>query len=300
MTPSLVEAYEPALLNSTLTIAPLKTPAILFAIQDARHQAERVIERIEPIGLPRWTPPTAPIVARNHMRLRLHCHGCLSGNPSIQTATILPMNDKGAYRYECARGHQQKIIVQHSHFEVLAEVAVQAIEDGYHRDAVSSFTASLERFYEFYIRVMNVLRGVKPEVGAATWKQVANQSERQFGMFLAIYQIERNATPPVLSDKQRSFRNKVIHQGAIPTELEAIDYGQAIIDLVQPLLTELYEHHGDETHQILHHDFLAARGNETHRDGWGYSVQPMVYFMGSVPFQIDLTELLGRRAARRY
>jgi predicted glutamine amidotransferase len=43
---------------------------------------------------------------------------------------------------------------------------------------------------------------------------------------------------------------------------------------------------------------MAARGNETHHDGWGYSSQPMVYFKGSIPFQIDLNELLGRRAAR--
>jgi hypothetical protein len=40
-------AAHPRLFDSTLTIAPLKAPAILFAVQDARHQVKRVVERVK-------------------------------------------------------------------------------------------------------------------------------------------------------------------------------------------------------------------------------------------------------------
>ncbi len=45
-------------------------------------------------------------------------------------------------------------------FEVLTETAMQAIVDGYYREAVASFAASLERIFQFYVEVVTHSKGI--------------------------------------------------------------------------------------------------------------------------------------------
>lgn len=124
-------------------------------------------------------------------------------------------------------------------FEILAEAAMQAIVDGYYRDAISSFSASLERVYEFYVRVVTHHTGMDGAIIEDTWKFVKSQSERQLGMYVGLYLLENKAVPPVLPRKYVELRNRVIRQGYVPTEDDAIEFAQAVVNIVQPLLNGL-------------------------------------------------------------
>src|SRR5690606_34252006 len=116
------------------------------------------------------------------------------------------------------------------------DIGAYAIVDGYYREAVSSFTSSLERVYEFFIKVICSSRGIDWNIIQKTWSLVSSQSERQLGAFIFIYLQEMGEKPALLHPDHIKFRNQVIHKGQIPTKQEALEYGQAILDLIRPLL----------------------------------------------------------------
>jgi hypothetical protein len=53
--------------------------------------------------------------------------------------------------------------------------------------------------------------------------------------------MEFGVSPILLSRKKVGFRDEVIHQGRIPTRQEALDYGQAILDIARPILKQVKE-----------------------------------------------------------
>lgn len=171
------------------------------------------------------------------MKLEFQCWKCPEGTPGRRVTA--PFNENASYSFTCAQGHVHNIILVQMRFEVLAETAMQALVDGYYREAVASFAAALERIYQFYVEVVSYHNGVGSDTAEQTWKAVANQSERQLGMFVGLYQVENNCVPPLLAQKHVAFRNKVIHQGYIPTEGESAAFAQAVVDLVQPLLNAM-------------------------------------------------------------
>jgi hypothetical protein len=171
------------------------------------------------------------------MRLEFRCWKCADGTPGSRVTA--PFNESGAYSFQCARGHVHNIVLMQSRFEILAETGMQAINDGYYREAVTSFAASLERIFQYYIEVVTHAAGIEKTVSDRSWKHVAAQSERQLGMYIGLYQLDNKAVAPLLSQKQVGFRNRVVHQGYIPTKDEAIDFAQAVVDLAQPLLNAM-------------------------------------------------------------
>jgi hypothetical protein len=59
----------------------------------------------------------------------------------------------GLYTGKCPNGHDLLIGTQTRPHEMLFGIALNAIIDGYNREAVSSFAARMERYFEFAIRV---------------------------------------------------------------------------------------------------------------------------------------------------
>jgi hypothetical protein len=133
------------------------------------------------------------------------------------------------------------MVLQQDRFELLSELAVTAIVDGYYREAVASFSASLERLYEFYLRISFAKRAVPQVEFDRSWKELGNLSERQLGAFVAIWLADHGTHPLVLDQKKTSFRNAVIHKGKFPSRDEAIEYGQSVANVVAPILHMLCE-----------------------------------------------------------
>jgi hypothetical protein len=182
--------------------------------------------------------PDHLIVFGPPMRIYTPCMQCVSeGHPA--QFTTLELRDSGLYPVSCSQGHESVTLLQAHKFEVLFDLAAYAILDGYYRDAVSSFTSALEQFYEFYVDLHCHKLGVAEEEFAASWKRVSRLSERQYGAFIFTYLSATKRAPKLLPETAVEFRNKVIHQGKIPSREEAIDYGERVAETIVPIIREL-------------------------------------------------------------
>jgi hypothetical protein len=141
------------------------------------------------------------------------------------------------------------VFVRKHKFEVLFDLGTRALIDGYAREAVASFAAALERFFEFYVRSFALERAANAaaDFGAAlaeldgTWRHVASQSERQVGMFALAYLLREGRPPDFLTPQAlgADFRNRVIHRGYLPRREEVDTYAARVFALIDRLLTEL-------------------------------------------------------------
>lgn len=184
------------------------------------------------------------------MKIPFRCIGCADEgvNAEAQVVKMIPM-ESGLYEVKCNRGHSRLTVLQQMRFEILFEIGVAAIKDGYFREAVSSFAAALERFFEFYIEMVFRERKADSTLRASVWKMIAAQSERQLGAYLFLYALHENEKPVYLSDKNIQFRNAVVHKGRFPTEQEAIDFGNVVMSIINPIVRRLKERGSDN---VLH------------------------------------------------
>jgi hypothetical protein len=152
---------------------------------------------------------------------------------------IAALAEDNEYQVRCEAGHVSAVFLDNLKFELLFEMGLNALVDGYPREAVSSFTASLERFYEFCWLVAAIKSSTSETEIAKAWKIVAKQSERQLGMFIASYMLLMKRAPFVLSSNDVKFRNDVIHGGYVPTAQQAIGFGNKIMPLIREIVREL-------------------------------------------------------------
>lgn len=184
------------------------------------------------------------------MIVRLFCPKCAleastKMKESLDIEVPVPVSqlaDDGRYEVRCDLGHESIVILDNVKFELLFEMGLNAIFDGYPREAVSSFTSSLERFYEFYWRVSMHYTGVPVTEIDEAWKPMSKMSERQLGAFITASMVLTGSKPRLLNpNKQVPFRNSVIHNGYVPTKAEAIDFGNTVMDLIHEGLDQLRE-----------------------------------------------------------
>ncbi len=147
--------------------------------------------------------------------------------------------DDGCYEVVCRRGHCTVTVLQEEKYEILFEIGVNAILDGCYREAVASFAASLERFYQFSIFVLLEEQKVERDQALLSWKLVASQSERQLGAFIFLWLSRFQKAPSVLNGKAVEFRNEVVHKGKIPSKEEALHFGDNVLAIIQPKLLRL-------------------------------------------------------------
>lgn len=150
------------------------------------------------------------------------------------------LSDNGKYQVKCGAGHVTSVTLDNLKFELLFELGVNALVDGYPREAVSSFTSSLERFQEFFFRVVMAHFSVPSSAVETAWKAVSRQSERQLGAYISA-SLMLAKTPPTLLDPNKGvkFRNSVIHNGYVPNSDEAISFGDAVMTLINQALDTL-------------------------------------------------------------
>jgi len=171
------------------------------------------------------------------VKTKLACPQCAEGAGGIGGFFVETIRDDGLYTGQCPKGHKLLLATQTLRYEMLFEIALNAISDGYYREAVSSFAASVERFYEFAIRVLALRAGLAPGVFSGAWKKVAAQSERQVGAFVFMYAQAFGEVPLILDAKKpldvSELRNAVVHKGKLPSCGEAIDFGRAAYGVIQ-------------------------------------------------------------------
>lgn len=177
------------------------------------------------------------------MKIFTMCMECQKelGYPSFEPI-ITDYYEEALAFIKCSRGHKSAILLQSQKFEILLESAANALIEGYTLEAASSLSSAYERFFEFAINVFCKKSNVSKESIDEMFKQVSKQSERQIGafLFLHLFVFGKHYT---LNKKIPELRNKIIHQGYIPTPDEVIKLGeliyQEIVTITNLLSTEL-------------------------------------------------------------
>lgn len=189
-------------------------------------------------------------------------------NSFPQYPKYVELRDDGRYVFICEKGHTTITVVQEQKFEVLFDLGAYAILDGYYREAVASFTSSLERFYEFFVKAYLFESGLSKEIFYKAWKNVSQQSERQLGAFIFMYCRAFSDAPELLDQKQIKLRNDVIHKGKIPTKDEAIAYGEAVLNVIRPILKRVKKDFPEGVQStILNHLMESRKADEGQQVG---------------------------------
>ena len=173
------------------------------------------------------------------MRINLICPTCAKAAGGVGTWFIDTIRADGLYTGKCPNGHDLLIGTQTLSHEMLFEIALNAIIDGYNREAVSSFTASMERYFEFAIRVFASKSGVNANLFTEAWRIVSNQSERQLGAYVFLYLTEFGMPPKLLGEKMTKLRNGVVHKVSLPERNDAIEFGNAVHEVIQEGVRQL-------------------------------------------------------------
>lgn len=182
------------------------------------------------------------------MIIKLFCPTCaheaskiLKNKISIDVPVpVEKIKDDGKYLVQCEAGHINEVILDNIKLELLFEMGANALIDGYYREAVSSFASSLERFYEFYWHVVMTHIGQQTEDILETWKPLSKFSERQIGAYsTAVLLLTRKSALLLNPNKEVLFRNKVIHNGYIPTKEEATLFGNIVMKIILTNLKDL-------------------------------------------------------------
>jgi hypothetical protein len=173
-----------------------------------------------------------PFGQRNSMKIDLSCPAChMAGKlmDGIDKSLVeAELTDDGFFKTTCKNGHEIVAIMQNPKFELLFDLAGLALLDGYTREAISSFAVSLERFYEFFIKVAFIHNKIQQDIFVKYWSIVSKQSERQLGCFISTYMQLFNEVPALQTNNQVELRNNVVHKGYIASEQEALEYGNSI------------------------------------------------------------------------
>lgn len=163
------------------------------------------------------------------------------------------VRDDGIYELTCPVGHKSATVLQDQKFEVLFDIGARAILDGYYREAVSSFAASLERFYEFALMVLFVKNDPNLKLFTQVWKHVP-YSERQYGAFVLLWAHSTREDPRSIIRETKDwvkFRNDVIHKGRIPSNEDAVAYGEVVLKYIRQKMDTIRCRFSDELESVL-------------------------------------------------
>lgn len=160
------------------------------------------------------------------MKIITRCFEC---GPK-EEAALLEVGNENLHQVTCDKGHKHTLVIaQHKH-EILFEIATQAIVDGYYREAISSYSSSLERYFEFFIKVISIEWPLG--VFGKAWEQVTSQSERQLGGYIFTYTHIYHSPPETLPQHLIKLRNNVIHKGLIPDREHTINFGEVVAKII--------------------------------------------------------------------
>ena len=206
------------------------------------------------------------------------CAQCQAEDGTLNAALALArIPEEGVIESTCSRGHRSFTVIQQMKFELLSDMAILAIVDGYYRDAIASFIGALERLHEFFVEAMCRKRDIARDVFTAAWKPMGNRSERQLGAFIAAYVLETGEPPKLLPDVQTKLRNDVIHKGKFPERNEVVRFGQAVLACALPILALLKS----PSYSIVVAALVREQMYERSKVAWDADLRPATSYIGT-------------------
>jgi hypothetical protein len=169
------------------------------------------------------------------------------------------MHESGYVKAQCKLGHAPVLGVQEPKFVLLFDIGACAYLDGYYRAAVGTMNTAIERACELFVQVVSETRGTPVGAFDRFWAGVKNRSEAQIGAFLLAYLYEHGiacgffAKEISVHGKRASitsFRNRVVHQGYIPSQAEAYAFGESAHHWLTELSVTLQAAHPESVRRI--------------------------------------------------
>ena len=190
------------------------------------------------------------------MKIFTTCMECQKelGHPSFEPILADYYEQAVAYIH-CSRGHKSAVMLQSQKFEILLESAANALIQGYTIEAASSLSAAYERFFEFSINVFCEKNSISQKSLDETFSQVSKYSERQIGGFLFLHLVTFGKNYS-LDKKIPEVRNKIIHQGYIPTPQEVMSFGELIYKEIYSITQSLKSDMATELQEVIKKDLL--------------------------------------------
>jgi hypothetical protein len=145
---------------------------------------------------------------------------------------VTPYLEGPLYKLRCSAGHEALVQLGNPKHEILFQMGAYALLDGIYRDAVSTFASSLEEFWEFSFQVIAASRGVQP---LPVPRVRGGHKVRFENSWREVLKTE----PPVLTSEEYEIRNRIMHEGYVPTEGEAFDFGNKILVRITPAMQTL-------------------------------------------------------------
>jgi hypothetical protein len=186
------------------------------------------------------------------MKHHVPCSQCLDIDPNNYQYCVGEVNADLVVVSICPVGHKVISRIAHHLFDVLYSSGVNAFLKGCYSESVMSFAASLERAYELFTKVTLHIEGIEYDKIDIFWKEIASQSERQYGAFCSQYLKFKKEAWTINMDMVK-FRNKVIHKGHIATREEILIYGEFITKTLYMILKPIHENHSREAGGFYFH-----------------------------------------------
>jgi hypothetical protein len=183
------------------------------------------------------------------MRIPIQCFECArlvaTGGSTTEASRWFGavFDDNLTHVGECASGHQLRIALMNTRYELLYDQAIMSLHLEFYREALSGCATALERFFEYASRVMLLHLGVPEDALERGWKAV-NRSEPQQGGFLLLYLacFHRPFAPPAgvrTLGSMATPRNDVVHNGWIPSCEETLRYAKEVFEIVHAVRADL-------------------------------------------------------------
>lgn len=166
------------------------------------------------------------------MKVEIPCSKCREVNK-------VELNEEFLFHYTCSYcGSKENSKLSLEKYQVLFDLGIVCLKNGYYKEAVSDFASALERCYEFAIKMMLKKNDIDEDTFNNVWKEVKSQSERQYGAFIMLY--ASNIKEVFKVDKKKvEFRNNIIHKGIIPTFDETYEYAKYVYNSIYSIILNL-------------------------------------------------------------
>lgn len=214
------------------------------------------------------------------MRYHVSCHLCSGIDAKQFTITVSPSNE-GVYEVTCPKGHSFRIDVLSHHFQKLFENGIHALSDQYFIESFVSFVTCYERFIEYFLNIIFLSKGTPHTVFKEGWKELAKQSERQLGAFILIH-LQEFGKKAILINPE--LRNKVIHQGYLPTEQDCIKFGNGVLNFIRPIISAM------KSNRIFEDEMLRSVNNTGYFEDREITVHYMPYQLFAINRPFDQTD----------
>lgn len=173
------------------------------------------------------------------MKIFTSCTKCLREHNDIISRGTGNLVEEGWIEYECEHHHKSFIEVQEFKFEILFYEALKHYVQKEYEASVFLFANSLEKFYEFFIKMYVRKLTSEDKFIDETLMKTINRAENQLGAFRVLYFIIFKKNSPKLPNALVEFRNNVIHNGKIVSEEECFKYGEAVFSLIRSTILEI-------------------------------------------------------------